>query len=780
MRRGRSPAHSHLSGSVPRDISPVAHSTSPSRRVLRSGSRSLHGLAVSDGSPHRGDESNVPPHQGSIDVGRAASASRGIASRSSRQASASANAPTTRSRAASLQARSVVNESNSHVDSDGRDKDTDPVSPPSGSGHEQPKPTKAALPFGSLPQPSSISKYPVCVALGCGFKERFEGGRASQDIVDHYYSLLSQRKIDVSEFMRCMRVDGKERKRCTTCGVWCGSQHFYNKHAMSPQCLPKSSKGLVPPPDMSPVIPSPVSSSSSSESSETESTQIVDHGVDSQQDTESIDRIFNDGGLGSMVQGGLGSDQIGKQMASILAMGGNPNGRGRALLSSSSNGAKGQRPGVGSPTSSISGSGGFGGSGGADARSNHTGDEGSGYGGLRADESAGNGILDRGKEFDDDESGGRDDASNGYAPPVDVSGSEGVDDDALDGRVLNPDSSTICAMRKIMSRVNVRWLDSVPNNLETRRLLIELCRKMLQAIEDATNPDAWYRAWLEFFQLPDAIFAIGRRGGGRTYGKAKLTKQIDKRVRDYALRFLQPNGNDQSDRDSDHENEDPDGGQHFAVSHDDVASAIRGAERKLSEGYLSRAFGMLRKKPFAAVTEEVFQSLEAKFPRANLSALPAVNAVPLVTDVKAIKEVLKVLAKGGAAGPSHWAPDLFLFFRDDDGLCDQYGRVLVSLINKREWMTQELAQLVLGARLVVISKPPAAPMAPFGVRPICVSEAVLQQLQMVALMQVPKEFIDTVFRIGDKLIQYGVGAPMVLSAHFGYAKRPYCVLLMVM
>ncbi len=62
------------------------------------------------------------------------------------------------------------------------------------------------------------------------------------------------------------------------------------------------------------------------------------------------------------------------------------------------------------------------------------------------------------------------------------------------------------------------------------------------------------------------------------------------------------------------------------------------------------------------------------------------------------KQAIKKLAKGGASGPSGWAPDHWRAFLDDDDLLTLYGEALTSITNKYEWMSVKLAQLFLGAR----------------------------------------------------------------------------------
>jgi hypothetical protein len=543
-----------------------------------------------------------------------------------------------------------------------------------------------------------------------------------------------------------MQVEGAGHKQCKRCWRWFGSQYYLRKHQSNRRKCIAVSGGKPSHAVSRTAIDLNSTHANGMDRSESDDTLS--------QVTEALDQAEEEimGGLGSPQQ--LRTQQLIPELYEVSRLLSERSKGGRAIPWAVADGANGRGSDTSSSSSSNSGDGGNG-SGGkedrlnADSRGMRLGDVAN-----REDEPSGDEVDDSGSldELFDDFDGletpslGSDANSDGQA-----------ENEERLARLPRDSPSATGVMQVIVGRANVRWLQAVPKDLTTMRVLVEVLRKVLEKIDDATDPEALFCAWLEFFQLPNEIFAIGRRGG-MSCGQRHITNFLSRRVRTwYDTRDRQLEGDALLNADSDQDEEDEQKGQVPPSGHrDGKLNALRRASRFLSRGHLSRAFHALCAESPVIVEEMGLEIIKSHFPSADLDKLHQLNAPPLVTDVQEVQRVIKGCANGGAAGPSQWAPDLFRIMLEDVELCELYGRVLVSLVNKHELMTRELADLFLGAKVIPVWKPSASPRA-MSLRPICVSEASLQHLQLVAFRQIPKAFIDNVFKLGDELLQYGVG-----------------------
>jgi hypothetical protein len=313
-----------------------------------------------------------------------------------------------------------------------------------------------------------------------------------------------------------------------------------------------------------------------------------------------------------------------------------------------------------------------------------------------------------------------------------------------------------------MSRLdgrNARWLNYLPKNVATRLRVNGLVRNLLQAVVDASSPVAFYTAWRKFYELPSNIFALNSRGGQKK-GKHYVTNQIDKLV----VKYLKPANEGGVNHDVDDVDEEED---HYVDENgiergpiDRTARRIAAADRMLTMGYLSRAWNILINKPIEPATEETFDEIGNMFPEFDLSTLPAEkHGSALEADAISVREVISSLSRGGGYGPSRWSPDIFRAFLDDDDVCALYAEALTMVVNNHNWMSAELAQLFLGARLVAPEKAPATAEKPATHRAIGVSEAPWQHLQLIAYLQIDKEWIKEMSSSFNRLAQYGIGIP---------------------
>lgn len=670
--------------------------------------------------------------------------------------------------------------SNSHVDPNGRDTGASPAplptattsmslrsgvsaagsnEPTSSSRHDSPGMVLTPPSVGGAKSPAasprclsrspSVERCLTCQANGCDHEERFTGRGASQQRVDHYYDLLKRRVIDANEMLRCMQEVGSPHMQCKKCHLWLGSQHYHGKHSQDAKCIAvRRGKDARPLPDVS----SPPAGPSVSGDDAGEQPERVDAPRDTISSSPAEDEVV--GGLGSAQQ--IAAAQLFQGLFIPSNVGGGSGRRSRGLPPwSQPDGANGQGSGAGSSSTSDSGDVGNGDGGqedrgDADSRGSHSGD-----GGNREDEPTGNETDDRSSL--DEIFGGMDMRSNTGSIASGMSSGGRVENAVRGASLPQHMPSATGTMQAILERENVRFLQAIPKDSSTWSVLCEVIRKVLEEIDSATDPAALFRGWLKFFELPNEIFAIGRRGG-TGLGQRHISVQLAKKVHTwYDAHNRQLDGGGLLNADSDQD----EGDLEAAVGsrsdpRDDKLNALRRASHFLSRGHLSRAFKALCANAPVSVDDVGLDIIKAHFPAGDLGKLHELEAPPLVTDTLEVQKAIKTCANGGAAGPSQWAPDLFRIMLGDDDLCYLYGRVLVSLVNKKDLMTQELADLLLGAKVVAIAKPSLPPKA-LSLRPICVSEACLQHLQMMALKKVPQNFIDNIFKLGHKLLQYGVG-----------------------
>jgi hypothetical protein len=91
--------------------------------------------------------------------------------------------------------------------------------------------------------------------------------------------------------------------------------------------------------------------------------------------------------------------------------------------------------------------------------------------------------------------------------------SDAGDHDADLSDPIGPSGEVLAMMCAIDAR-KARWLTFLPDTAtHTKSRVKEVVRNLLQAIVDASSPDAFYEAWLKFFELPSFIFALNSRGG---------------------------------------------------------------------------------------------------------------------------------------------------------------------------------------------------------------------------------------------------------------------------
>ena len=348
---------------------------------------------------------------------------------------------------------------------------------------------------------------------------------------------------------------------------------------------------------------------------------------------------------------------------------------------------------------------------------------------------------------EDGEEEGRDDSKH---DDIEEGGAAAVDP------AVDP-SSVLGEMSELLRR-KTRWLGQIPRDVGLRRQVLEIVRKLLTAILDASGPASFFRAWKAIFRLPREIFALSSRGGKEHQSEAKqINAQVDVSIR----RYLSTNRNIEGQYElspvapEEDVYEDEFGRERGEV--DPIARQIAKAKSLAARGHLSRAFSELGKRKLPAVTTEVYEAIREAFVDGDLSDLPAMPSTVVSVSAGETRDAIKKTCNGGAPGPSGWHGDLAKVFLDDESIVELYGQALVTLVNKREWITRELSQLVLGARVIAFEKPAATLNDPSTYRPICVSEMIFQHLQIVCLRKIPGKVMEDLFREQDISFQHSVG-----------------------
>jgi hypothetical protein len=240
---------------------------------------------------------------------------------------------------------------------------------------------------------------------------------------------------------------------------------------------------------------------------------------------------------------------------------------------------------------------------------------------------------------------------------------------------------------------------------------------------------------------------------------------------------LEGGDDDDSDRHIHHDQlEAPSGDAGRRQQVDDKSRRLALARKFASQGWLSKAFNMLSRKPLPLVNDDTLNEILQKFPRGDLVALPKLpdNANPLIIDAGSLGQAIKQLGKNGkAAGPSYFYPKLFSVFLDDPHLLQMYSEALGKLVNSTDLRSPDLIALILGGRVIAPIKKEAIGSSLPTHRTIIHSEAVLNHIMHVAMQQLPKEGIRA--RLKDYrncLIQMGVAVPAGVEKAYRKIETP--------
>ena len=632
----------------------------------------------------------------------------------------------------------------------------------------------------------SSSGLALCIARGCPDGEHgFVRGNRAEQFVNHIYDLRNAGTIDDTEFDRCMR-DGNagNPKKCATCLTWFGSMGYLRLHrrqhlCSSPRVLPvtpsaaasslsSTSRGCgggrvaAPPVFVQPrsslgrggmgrargghaaaaAVAAPRLTRSRSGEAEDAPTACVPtvapsvatsagrRGADVAGASALTPSLLRLGEFAHRVaQGGI---EIERLTASVAAAG---------PIDDPAELSDGELEMLGLHGSSGLGSGRF-----AAQRVSTPPPRAAAEAGSQAGDEEGEHRGPLPPPLPD----GGDDGSGGGDPEPEPD----ADGDGDGHEHVPVDRVAACVVKKL--RRHVTRLDHFPPWMTLTSEVQAAIAVALRDILEATDPESFFLAWLAFFDMPDAMFALNDRGG-RHRGKFRHNAQAaGLAAREWINRH-----------DADPQGELPDGFDGDDTFHErpvgeprgryeEDAARIKAAREMLRRGpgYVSQAFKRLNSDPIPAASNDTFTKFAPMFPNGDLTLNPPIpeSHTPLVVGGHAdILGVIKSLA-GKAAGPSCWAPDLFLVMKDNQHLLGMYGECLANLTNKREWMTTDLAQLILGARLLGANKPSGDEP-----RPIVVSEATWSHLQLIALRQIDKQWLLRVFEELGRTIQFGVG-----------------------
>lgn len=313
-----------------------------------------------------------------------------------------------------------------------------------------------------------------------------------------------------------------------------------------------------------------------------------------------------------------------------------------------------------------------------------------------------------------------------------------------------------------------RMLKYVPADAHTRLAVQKVYKACLEEILAAVDAGAvdFLSAWNEFLSLPRHLFQNER--GGKAH-----RNQVGKRVDDATRRYWQgrEGGTDHLGAAAEmHVEQVSDGGK------DPVRNRVLQAQTELEHGNVSKAMSILATKPIGRISVATLDECLQQFPQGQVGDMIPLpdNATPLIVDPCELAKVIKKLS-GKAAGPSSFAPDLFMPIREDPALLELYAQVLSVTFSNEEIMSPALAALLLGARLVAPEKPKKKPDGTPTHRALTVSEAALQHAQLSGLRQIDKMWLRRMLAINQLLAQFGIAVPAGMEK--GLANLETAVLL---
>ena len=343
---------------------------------------------------------------------------------------------------------------------------------------------------------------------------------------------------------------------------------------------------------------------------------------------------------------------------------------------------------------------------------------------------------------------------------------DGVEADGSDGGPVKYKYEPVERVAKRVKsklRRKVIRLDHFPPWMKLQSEVQTMIQLALEDILDSSDPETFFQGWQAFFDLPDRAFTLANRGGELSGNFRRNSQAVGKSARDWIKqRAAGQLGTMPDESDGDDTQLDPSAGATREL-YDQDASRIRAMKKMLKRGKVSRAFAKLTSDSIPPVSEATFEKLQPLYPPGDLTRNPQKpeGAAPLVVgDHEHVARVIKSLS-GKAAGPSGWAPDLFLIMEDNQQLLSLYGQCLAMLVNKPEWRTPDLAQLITGARLLAVPKPGGD-----DVRPITVSEATFSHVSLLAFRQIDEEWLKELFAELGRVIQFGVGVPAGVEKAF--------------
>ena len=588
---------------------------------------------------------------------------------------------------------------------------------------------EAAVPSGEVfDDPKSVNRPLLrsssavlqCSVPGCPLGvHSFDGRRKTQLFVAHLRQLVTTGVLDDEE---CDRLCGLQRERgvvarpCPTCNEWFGSLHYLREHRK--QC----SLAQVPP-------RTPIATASSPTSAR------MGRGGDGEvmSPAEMQPRVA----VTTAATGGGHATQrttTGTVPVHTPSPRG-PSGRARAVL------AGAVQPQV---------------EGGADGST------------VPSQSHEEDGEPAQGAEPDPSEGGHHSSPSSSESQSSDEDSDEDNDGDPndveadADGNVLYVYEPVERVTKRVETKLRrkVKRLDHFPPWMTLKSEVQAMIQLALEDILDASNPESFFQAWQAFFDLPDRAFVQSNLGGR----KRQRALQVGLAARDWInLREAGQLGDLPAESDGDDDQLDPAAVEATREQYDRDASRIRAMKKLLKRNQVSRAFAKLTSDSIPPASEATFDKLLPLFPPGDLTRNPKKpdDAVPLIVgDHTHVLSVIKSVA-GKSAGPSGWAPDLFLIMEDNQRLLEMYGQCLALLANRSEWRTPDLVQLLTGARLLAVPKPGRD-----EVRPIAVSEATFSHLQLLAYRQIDEKWLVELFSDLGRVIQFGVGVPAGVEKAF--------------